>query len=66
MKSKRETYISEINENINYRDRTLKGGSSCRPLGLLEKRLDTMPKRSKIILYRWVLVEILSTVTYAR
>ena len=52
MKSKRGTYISELNENINYGERTLKGGSGCRPLYLLEKRLDPMPSDPKIILYR--------------
>ena len=52
MKSKRGRYISELNENINYGERNLKGGSSCRPLDLLEKRLDAMPSNSKIILYR--------------
>ena len=51
MKSKRGTYISELNENINYDEMTLKGGSGCRPLDLLEKRLDPMPSDSKIILY---------------
>ena len=50
MKGKRGTYISEVNENINYGKRTLKGGSSCRPLCLQEKRLDAMPSHSKIIL----------------
>ena len=63
MKSKRGTYISELNENINYGDRSPKGSSSCQSLGLLEKRLDAMPSNSKIIFYRWVLVE---TVTYGR
>jgi hypothetical protein len=52
MKSKRGTYISELNEDINYGDRTLEGGSSCRPLGLPEKRLHAMPSYSKIVLYR--------------
>ena len=64
MKSKWGTYISELNENINYSERTLKWGSSCRPLSLLEKRLDAMPGDFKIILYRWVLIEIMSTLTY--
>ena len=63
MKSKRGTYVSELNENINYGERSLKGGSGCRPLGLSEKQLDTMPCNCKIILYRRVLVE---TVTYGR
>ena len=63
MKSKREAYISKLNENINYGDRGPKGDSSCQSLGLLEKRLDTMPSNSKIILYRRVLVE---AVTYRR
>ena len=63
MKSKSGTYIPELNENIDYGERTLKGGSSCRPLGLSEKRLDATPCNSKIILYRRVLVEI---VTYRR
>ena len=63
VESTRGTYISELDENINYGERTLKGGSSCRPLGLSEKRLDATPCNSKIILYRRVLVEI---VTYRR
>ena len=63
MKCKREKYISELNENINYGDRSPKGSTSCQPLGLLEKRLDPVPSNSKIILYRRVLVE---TVTYGR
>ena len=61
MKSKRGTYVSELNENINYGERTLKGGSGRRPLCHLEKRLDAMPSNSKIILERRVLVE---NVTY--
>ena len=63
MKSKRERYISEFNENINYGDRSPNGSSSRQPLGLLEKRLDAMPSNPKIILYCRVLVE---TVTYGR
>ena len=63
MKSKRGTYISELDENINYGERTLKGGSGRRPLCLSEKRLDAMPSNSKVILYRRVLV---GTVTYGR
>ena len=63
MKSKRGTYVSELNENINCGKRTLKGGSGCRPLSLPEKRLDAMPSNSKVILYRRVLVE---TVIYGR
>ena len=63
MKCKRRTYISELNEHISYGERNLEGGSSCRPLSLLEKRLDAMPCHSKIILYRRVLVE---AVTYGR
>jgi hypothetical protein len=59
MKSKRGIYIPKVNENINYGERTLKGGSSCRPLGLLQKRLDAMPSHSKIILYRRVFLEIM-------
>ena len=66
MKSKREPYISKFNEDISYGKRTLKGGSSCWPLGLPEKRLDANPGHPKIILYRWVLVEIMYTVTYVR
>ena len=62
MKSKREQYISELNENINYGDRSPKGSTSCQSLGLLKKKLDAMPSNSKIILRR-VLVE---TVTYGR
>jgi hypothetical protein len=62
-KSNRGTYIPKLNENINYGDRTLSRGSSCRPLGLPEERLDAMPSYCKILLYRWVLVEI---VTYGR
>ena len=60
MKSESETYIPELNENINYGERTLKGGSICRPLGLSEKQLDAMPCNSKIILYRRFLVEIVT------
>ena len=52
MKSKRGTYVSELNENINYGERTLKWGSGCRPLCLLEKRFDAMPSNSKVTLYR--------------
>ena len=62
MKSRREQYISELNENINYGDRSPKGSTSCQSLGLLKKKLDAMPSNSKIILRR-VLVE---TVTYGR
>jgi hypothetical protein len=47
----RGTYISELNESINYGERTLSRGSNCRPLSLLEKRLDAMPSHFKIILY---------------
>jgi hypothetical protein len=61
MSKRRGTYISKFDENINYGEMALKGGSSSRPLGLLEEQLDTMPNRSKIILYRWVQVK---TVTY--
>ena len=62
MKSRREQYISELNENINYGDRSPKGSTSCQSLGLLKKKLDAMPSNSKIILRR-VLVE---SVTYGR
>ena len=63
MKSKRGTYISKLNENIDCGDRSPKGGSSCQSFELLEKQLDAMPCNSKIILYRRVLVVI---VTYRR
>ena len=46
VESMRGTYISELDENINYGERTLKGGSSSRLLSHLEKRLDAMPSHS--------------------
>jgi hypothetical protein len=60
LESKGGSYIPELNENINYGDRSPKGGSSCQPLCLLEKRLEATPSCSKILLYRCILVEIVA------
>jgi hypothetical protein len=48
MKSNKGTHIPELNGGINHGERNLKWGSSYRPLGLLEKRLDAVPSHSKI------------------